>query len=215
MPFGVVSYPQHGDTPDKVLKAADDALLRAKSEGRDRVVSAHRFSPAAYKKSIHEAKAVDGNAPYARVFCSLEGPRFGRTVMPTIHKPQLDHASFPWHEQSSRFHKELEAQRFQILKRSGFNKEFPPDAPSNNAEKEGNETIRELAGILSLAAAIKVDAGYKAANKLIATLKAIEKDPSLVLTGGVRARGAGQRRAELSARRRGGGEVLVRRRPAW
>jgi diguanylate cyclase (GGDEF)-like protein/PAS domain S-box-containing protein len=41
--FGVAAFPQHGDTPDKVLKAADEALLRAKSEGRDRVASAYRF----------------------------------------------------------------------------------------------------------------------------------------------------------------------------
>ncbi|MDR3471894.1 MAG: diguanylate cyclase, partial [Devosia sp.] len=41
--FGVAAYPQHGDTPDKVLKAADEALLRAKREGRDRVASAYQF----------------------------------------------------------------------------------------------------------------------------------------------------------------------------
>ena len=107
--------------------------------------------------------------------------------MPTIHNPQLDHASFPWHEQSNHFYNELEAQRLQILERSGFNKEFgdPADAPSSNTEKQGNEFIRELTGILSLAATIKMDAGYKSANKLIATLKSIEKDPSLILAGGV------------------------------
>jgi hypothetical protein len=107
--------------------------------------------------------------------------------MPTIHKPQLEHASFPWHEQSEQFYKELEALRIQILERSGFGKEFsdPSDAPGDNAEKHGTEFIRELSGILSLAAAIKVDAGYKPANKLIATLKSIKRDPSLVLTGGV------------------------------
>jgi hypothetical protein len=40
-----------------------------------------------------------------------------------------------------------------------------------------------LSGILSLAAAIKMDAGYKPANKLLATLKSLEKSPSLILTG--------------------------------
>jgi hypothetical protein len=73
------------------------------------------------------------------------------------------------------------------LERSGFNDEFgdPADAQSDNAEKYGTEFIRELSGILSLAAAIKMDAGYKPANKLLATLKSIEKDPSLILTDGV------------------------------
>jgi hypothetical protein len=107
--------------------------------------------------------------------------------MPTIHKPQLDHASFPWHDQSNKFRQELEAQRLQILERSGFNAEFgdPADASSNNTEKQGTEFIRELSGILSLAAAIKMDAGYKPTNKLIATLKSIEANPTLILTGGV------------------------------
>lgn len=43
MSFGVATYPEHGDTPEKVLKAADEALQRAKSEGRDRVDSAYLF----------------------------------------------------------------------------------------------------------------------------------------------------------------------------
>jgi hypothetical protein len=52
--------------------------------------------------------------------------------MPTIHKPQLDHASFAWHEQSDRFHGELETQSAEILERSGFNKEFgdPAEPPA-------------------------------------------------------------------------------------
>ncbi|WP_029586210.1 hypothetical protein [Bradyrhizobium sp. URHD0069] len=107
--------------------------------------------------------------------------------MPTIQKPQLDHTSFPWQDQSDRFHMELEAQRAQILERSGFNREFgnSGDVPSINAEREGAAFILELSGILSQAAAIKMDAGYKPANKVIATLKSIKKDPSLILTGGV------------------------------
>jgi diguanylate cyclase (GGDEF)-like protein len=37
---GVAVYPKHSSTPEGVLKAANTALLRAKSEGRDRVVIA-------------------------------------------------------------------------------------------------------------------------------------------------------------------------------
>lgn len=36
-----------------------------------------------------------------------------------------------------------------------------------------------------MAATIKMDAGYKPANKVIATLRAIEKDPSVILSSGV------------------------------
>ena len=38
--LGVAIYPDHGSTGDEVLRSADQALYRAKSEGRDRVVVA-------------------------------------------------------------------------------------------------------------------------------------------------------------------------------
>lgn len=40
MSFGIAAYPQHGDTPEAVIKAADGALQRAKREGRNRVAFA-------------------------------------------------------------------------------------------------------------------------------------------------------------------------------
>ena len=36
--LGVAIYPDHGITSEALLRAADAALYRAKSEGRDRVV---------------------------------------------------------------------------------------------------------------------------------------------------------------------------------
>ncbi len=38
--LGVAAFPQHGSIPDAVLRTADEALHRAKAEGRDRVVTA-------------------------------------------------------------------------------------------------------------------------------------------------------------------------------
>jgi diguanylate cyclase (GGDEF)-like protein len=38
--FGVAAFPEHGASPDQLLKAADEALYRAKAAGRDRVVVA-------------------------------------------------------------------------------------------------------------------------------------------------------------------------------
>lgn len=107
--------------------------------------------------------------------------------MPTVQRPQLDHVSFPWHDQSDLFHRELEAQRAKILELSGFDREFgnPGNPPSILEEQEAAAFILELSGILSQAAAIKMDGGYKPANKVIATLKSIQKDPSLILKVGV------------------------------
>ena len=38
--LGVAAYPQHAETADAILQAADAALYRAKAEGRDRVLVA-------------------------------------------------------------------------------------------------------------------------------------------------------------------------------
>ena len=38
--IGIAAFPDDGDTAEQLLKAADDALYRAKEEGRDRIVVA-------------------------------------------------------------------------------------------------------------------------------------------------------------------------------
>jgi diguanylate cyclase (GGDEF)-like protein len=40
--LGVAIYPEHGSTQESVLRAADEALYRAKQGGRDQVMMAER-----------------------------------------------------------------------------------------------------------------------------------------------------------------------------
>jgi hypothetical protein len=138
------------------------------------------------QKLLYTAVDERGRNLFAPPIASMV-PNFRRMAMPTIQKPQLDHVSFPWREQSDRFHMELDARRAEIFERSGFNKEFgnSDNALNTNEEPEGAAFILELSGILSQAAAIKMDGGYKPANKVIATLKSIKKNPSLILNAGV------------------------------
>jgi diguanylate cyclase (GGDEF)-like protein len=40
---GIAIYPEHGSTKDELIRAADQAMYRAKKGGRDRVVNAQRI----------------------------------------------------------------------------------------------------------------------------------------------------------------------------
>jgi hypothetical protein len=101
--------------------------------------------------------------------------------MPTKYKPQLDHVGFDWFSQSNQFHQDLLAIETKILEKSGFYKEYGL-SDQDTAHIEARELIRELSGVISLAAATRMDAGFKAPNRLISTLEPVEKDPSLILT---------------------------------
>jgi hypothetical protein len=100
--------------------------------------------------------------------------------MPTRRKPQLNHKNMEYSEIFERFHRELLANENVILELVGFVKEYGD--PSNPTWKEAvAELISEIAGLLATALMIRLDAGYKAPGKVIATLEAIIENPKLAL----------------------------------
>ena len=101
--------------------------------------------------------------------------------MPTRRKPQLNHKSMEYSEIFERFHRELLANENVILELVGFVKEYGD--PSIPTWREAvAELISEIAGLLATALMIRLDAGYKAPRKVIATLEAIIENPELALS---------------------------------
>lgn len=69
------------------------------------------------------------------------------------------------------------------MERVGFYKEFgSPGIATCSGEQVSAQLLSELAGLLVIAATIRLDAGYKAPTKLLATLTAIRENPKLVLS---------------------------------
>jgi hypothetical protein len=102
--------------------------------------------------------------------------------MPTRRKPQLNHKSVEYSEISERFHRELLANEKVILELVGFVKEFgDPINPTYTGKLAAAELISEIAGLLATAVMIRLNAGYKAPSKVIATLEAIIENPKLAL----------------------------------
>jgi hypothetical protein len=94
---------------------------------------------------------------------------------PTKYKAQLDHVGFDWTKDAELIRQSLMARKDRILAKAGFNGDHAALI----------SFIEDICGILSWAAAVQMDGGFKAANKIIATLEAVEKDPSIINTGNV------------------------------
>jgi hypothetical protein len=100
--------------------------------------------------------------------------------MTTRYKRQLNHIGFDWFYQSNRFLNELLAKEIPILEQLGFFKEFGSlDDPRFSGHVEAINLMNEMSGILSTAATIQMDAGFKAPHQLIVTLKGTSKNSRL------------------------------------
>jgi hypothetical protein len=106
--------------------------------------------------------------------------------MPTKYRPELNHKHFDWGDAFAEIELVLAAKRDEILSVIGFYEEYREqgnwsDYERTDAEKEGDLILDEIAGILAQSAAIIVDAGFKPANRVLATVSAIARDTDLVI----------------------------------
>jgi hypothetical protein len=132
---------------------------------------------AAFTSCCRTGSLVPRVLPYKADNGSLE------CKMATRYKPQLNHIGFDWFYQSNRFLHELLAHEATILAKLGFYEEYGSlGDPTFSGHVESINLMNEISGILSVAATIRMDAGFKAPHQIIATLRAIEKDPSLIFT---------------------------------
>src|ERR1019366_6431182 len=90
--------------------------------------------------------------------------------MSTKYKAQLDHVGFDWTKDAGFILQNLMARKDQIVKKAAFRGDHAALI----------SFIGDICGILSWAAAVQMDGGFKAANKIISTLKAVEMDPSTI-----------------------------------
>lgn len=97
--------------------------------------------------------------------------------MPTKYKAQLNHFPYKWDDELKR---ELQAISPTIVRASGLEKLLSgsPDGIVDGPDE--HELICRIDGILSLAAAVRIESDTAVANKVIATLQAVERTPPLV-----------------------------------
>ncbi len=106
--------------------------------------------------------------------------------MPTRPPAALKHKSFNWGKSLEILEKALRPRLEELLRFSGFLAEYGIETliefGSRTVIDEANAHFDELIGILLKAAAIRIDAGFKPKGQVISTLKAIAKNPRLMMT---------------------------------
>jgi hypothetical protein len=107
--------------------------------------------------------------------------------MPTTYKPQLDHIGFNWTKDAEIILQKLMARKDLILAKAGFSgtQGCTYNSATATIQTERSSFLKDIGGALSWAAAVQMDAGFKPANKVIATLRAVRRDPSVINTRNV------------------------------
>jgi hypothetical protein len=102
--------------------------------------------------------------------------------MSTNYEPQLNHIGFDWVREPRRFLLDLLARETHVLEQLGFYRVYGSlQDPAFRGNIESIKTMEAISGVLSHAAAIMMDGGFKAPHQIIATLAAIEADPLQIL----------------------------------
>jgi hypothetical protein len=120
-------------------------------------------------------REVYGSEYLSRLRKIMDSPLRIGPDMPTKYKPQLDQVGFDWTNDMELIRQSLIARKDLISAPVGFSGE----------DADLRLFIEDVCGALCWAAAIQMDAGFKAANKIIATLQAVEKDSSSINAGNV------------------------------
>jgi hypothetical protein len=110
--------------------------------------------------------------------------------MPTKYIASLDHVGFDWLKDFETIQGKLLERGDLLLAKLRF---VEAGGCSCHIDASGALLLKtqrdslfdDIAGILALAAAVKMDAGFKAANKVIETVHAVGKDPSVIGTRNV------------------------------
>ena len=106
--------------------------------------------------------------------------------MPARSPPTLKHRSLDWEKSGRELETVLRPRLEELLRHSGFLDEYGIETliefGSKTVIDEANAHFEELIGVLLKAAAIRIEAGFKPRGQVISTLKAIEKNPRLIMT---------------------------------
>jgi hypothetical protein len=106
--------------------------------------------------------------------------------MSVRYEPQLNHIGFDWDRDYAVIHRGLLDGETRILTKLGFYREYGAlDDPTFTGHVASMELLDELSGILAKGATIIMDAGWKAPHQIVATLDAVENDPTVLLTRSV------------------------------
>jgi hypothetical protein len=108
-------------------------------------------------------------------------------TLTTKYKPQLDYTGFDWNKDVANFVQKLLPVERAILEKARFTGNSGCIYFTSPKGFITAQTVfmNDIAGALALAAAVQMDAGFKAANKIVATLSAMAKNPGIVKTRSV------------------------------